>query len=218
MLHFVNEQIDTLLPFLTVCYPLSMTRHTLCYPFSMSVTLCQWPNRHFVTLSQCLLHFVNDQTDTLLPFLNVSYPLSMTLQTFCYPLSMSVTLAHFKDNNRDRVCLPVFCLSVCVPHKRFLGNRWSHHRQTWRGDYFGYENGSRVTYIDLDLEGHTDRNHENNNGLIISETVQAMPIMFAVKIYRLKVYMIIARPMTLTRLQVRLKLDKFITCNISDNI
>ena len=35
--------------------------------------------------------------------------------------------------------------------------------------------------------GHTDRNHENNNCSIISETIQAIPIKFAVKIVRLKV-------------------------------
>ena len=33
---------------------------------------------------------------------------------------------------------------------------------------------------------------------IISETIQAMPIKIAVKIVQLKVYMTIARPMTLT--------------------
>ena len=36
------------------------------------------------------------------------------------------------------------------------------------------------------IQGHTDRNHENNKCLIISETMQAMPIKFAVKIVRLK--------------------------------
>ena len=38
------------------------------------------------------------------------------------------------------------------------------------------------------IQGHTDLNHENNKGLIISETIQAMPIKFAVKIVRLLVY------------------------------
>ena len=32
------------------------------------------------------------------------------------------------------------------------------------------------------IQGHTDLNHEHNKCLIISETVQAMPIKFAVKI------------------------------------
>ena len=40
------------------------------------------------------------------------------------------------------------------------------------------------------IQGHTDRNHENNICLIISDNIQAMPIKFAVKIVRLKVYII----------------------------
>ena len=32
------------------------------------------------------------------------------------------------------------------------------------------------------IEGYTDLNHENNKCLIISESIQAMPIKFAVKI------------------------------------
>ena len=48
------------------------------------------------------------------------------------------------------------------------------------------------------IQGHTDLNHENDKCLIISETIQAMPIKFAVKIVRLKVYMTIANPMTFT--------------------
>ena len=48
------------------------------------------------------------------------------------------------------------------------------------------------------IQGHIDLNHENNKGLIISETIQAIPIRFAVKIVRLKVYMTIVSPMTLT--------------------
>ena len=47
-------------------------------------------------------------------------------------------------------------------------------------------------------QGHTDLNHENNKCLIISETIAAMPIKFAVKIVQLKVFMTIASPMTLT--------------------
>ena len=48
------------------------------------------------------------------------------------------------------------------------------------------------------ISGHTEFNCENKIVLIISETVQAMPIQFAVKIVRLKVYMTIASPITLT--------------------
>ena len=47
------------------------------------------------------------------------------------------------------------------------------------------------------IQGYTDRNHENNKGSIISETVQAVLITFAVKIVRLKVYMTVASPRTL---------------------
>ena len=36
------------------------------------------------------------------------------------------------------------------------------------------------------IQGQTDLNHKNNKSLIISVTMQAMPIMFAVKILRLK--------------------------------
>ena len=40
-----------------------------------------------------------------------------------------------------------------------------------------------VNHIDLTcIQGHTDLNHENNKCLILSETVQAMPVKFAVKI------------------------------------
>ena len=51
--------------------------------------------------------------------------------------------------------------------------------------------------------------------MIISETIQAMHITFAVEIVRLKVY-IWPLPMTLT--DMSLKLYYYLTCNISDNI
>ena len=51
------------------------------------------------------------------------------------------------------------------------------------------------------IQGHTDLNHENNNVLIISETIQAMPIMIVVKVVRLKFYVTIASPMTLAFIQ-----------------
>ena len=49
-------------------------------------------------------------------------------------------------------------------------------------------------------------------------SLQAMPIKFAVKIVRLRVCMTIASPMTITFIQGHkcLKLDCFLTCNISD--
>ena len=47
------------------------------------------------------------------------------------------------------------------------------------------------------IQGHADLNHENNKCLIISETIQAIPIKFAGKTVRLKAYINIASPMTL---------------------
>ena len=68
------------------------------------------------------------------------------------------------------------------------------------------------------IQGHTDLNHKSTTCLIISETVQAMPIKFAVKIVRLKVYMAIASPMTLKFIQGHKCVSNLSTCNISDNI
>ena len=62
-------------------------------------------------------------------------------------------------------------------------------------------------------QGHTDRNHENNKGLIISETVQAISIKFAVKIVRLKIYIIFSQSDNFalnSRSQLHLKLDRFV--------
>ena len=67
-------------------------------------------------------------------------------------------------------------------------------------------------------QGHTDLNHENNKCLIISETVQAMPITFAVKIVQLKVYVIFSQSNDLalhSRSQLHLKFDKCLTCTSS---
>ena len=58
----------------------------------------------------------------------------------------------------------------------------SHHRQTWRGDCLRHGHASRVSYFDIDLHSRSYRSYENNKGLIISETIQAVPITFAVKI------------------------------------
>ena len=55
------------------------------------------------------------------------------------------------------------------------------------------------------IQGHIALNHENNKCFIISETIsetiQAMPVKFAVKTVRIKVYLTIASPMTLTFIQ-----------------
>ena len=53
------------------------------------------------------------------------------------------------------------------------------------------------------IQGHPDLNHEDNKGLIISESIQAMPIKFAVKIVGLKVYMTNDSTMTLTFIEGR---------------
>ena len=50
-------------------------------------------------------------------------------------------------------------------------------------------------------QGHTDLDHENDQCLFISETIQAVPIKFDVKIVQLKVYMTIVNLMTLTFFQ-----------------
>ena len=42
------------------------------------------------------------------------------------------------------------------------------------------------------IQGQIDFNHDNRKCSIISETVQAMPVTFAVKIGRLKVYIIVS--------------------------
>ena len=70
--------------------------------------------------------------------------------------------------------------------------------------------------LTLTFQGHTDLNHENSKCFIISKTIQAMPFKLAVKIVRLKVYMIIASPMTLAFIQGHkcVKLDFFLTCNV----
>ena len=44
-----------------------------------------------------------------------------------------------------------------------------------------------ITLTGAFIQGHTDLNRKNNKCSIISETVQAMPINFAVKTVRLKV-------------------------------
>ena len=61
------------------------------------------------------------------------------------------------------------------------------------------------------IQGHTDLNHDNNKCLIISETVQAVPITFAVKIVQVKVYIVFSQSDDLalhSRSPLRLKLDK----------
>ena len=67
------------------------------------------------------------------------------------------------------------------------------------------------------IQGNTNINHGNHTCSIISETVLTIPITFAVKIVRLKSYLMLSQSddlALLSRLQVRLKLDKCLTCSI----
>ena len=109
-------------------------------------------------------------------------------------------IAHFKEENRDRVCL-CLCLSVRVSLS-------SDSSETVIMVNLGTVTASdtRMHHVLIMLtltfiQGHTDRNHENNKCLIISETVQSMLLKFAVNMVRLKVCMTVARPMTLTFIQ-----------------
>ena len=70
-----------------------------------------------------------------------------------------------------RVCV---CVSLTSD---FLETVESHDRQTWHVDYLRHEHAPRVNYINLDLHSsYTGLNDENNKCLIVSETIQAMPI------------------------------------------
>ena len=71
-----------------------------------------------------------------------------------------------------------------------------------------------LNYVDIDR--HTDLSHENNKCSIILETVQAMAITFAVKIVRLKVYIIFSQSDDLdlhsrSKLRLRLHIIYFFT-------
>ena len=60
------------------------------------------------------------------------------------------------------------------------------------------------------IQGHIDLNHENHTFWIISDTVQAIHIKFAVNIIRLKRYILFSQPDDLSlrsRSQVRFKHD-----------
>ena len=60
------------------------------------------------------------------------------------------------------------------------------------------------------VQGCTDLKHANNKCSIISETVETIPIMFAVKIVQLKVYIMLSQSDDLalhSRSQLRLKHD-----------
>ena len=83
-----------------------------------------------------------------------------------------------------RVCL---CVCVSIPHKRFLGNSVEV-IIVKLGMVTASDMRVHHVFIILTLtfiQGHTGLNHENNKCLIISETIEAMPITFAVKIVQL---------------------------------
>ena len=82
------------------------------------------------------------------------------------------------------MCVRV-CVCVCVS-LAFIGHYYCHHHQTWHGDC---QADMRMYYMLTILtltfiQGRTDLNHEHNKCSIISEIVQAMLIMFSVKIVR----------------------------------
>ena len=125
------------------------------------------------------------------------------------------------------VCVSVFlcvCVSVrlSVPCscKRFLGNYLGHHHQTWHGDYLRHEMNHVfiiLTLTFIQLQGRTNLNHENNKCSIISETVRGMPINFAVKVVRQKVYIILYQSDGLalhSRSPLCLKRDNYLNCTI----
>ena len=62
------------------------------------------------------------------------------------------------------------------------------------------------------IQGHTDLNHESNKCPIISETIQAIPNKFAVKIVRLKIYIIFSQSDDLAQGHNFIKLEKCLTC------
>ena len=96
------------------------------------------------------------------------------------------------------VCVCVFCVCVCVcvcvPRKRFF--------KTIVVKIVLFESSDVVIIVELGtvtasdmrmhhvliiltmtfIQGRKNRNHENNKYFIISETIQVMPITFAVKV------------------------------------
>ena len=93
---------------------------------------------------------------------------------------------------------------MSVPSKRFLGNYNSHYHQTWHGNGLRHVNASSVNYIDLDFHSRSYRHY--------SESIQVMPIKFAVKIVRLYVYFIFSQSDDIdlqSRSEMSIKVDIF---------
>ena len=100
---------------------------------------------------------------------------------------------------------------------------WIHQYGARFWQYINKHENARITCLIIltltIIQGHTyfNFNHENNKCSIISETVKAMLIKFAVKIVRLRVYIFFSQSDDLNlhwSSQLLLKLDKLFTCNI----
>ena len=81
------------------------------------------------------------------------------------------------------------CVYVAVPYKRFLGN---YDKIIKLGTVTASDMRMHLMLIILTLtfiQGHTELNHENSDLYYFRNCVHAMPIKFALKIVRLKVYM-----------------------------
>ena len=121
-----------------------------------------------------------------------------------------------------RACVSV-CLSVCL-------SVVSHISETRKAIAITFKtvtaSVTRMHHVFMTLtltfiQGHTDLNHDNTKCVIISDTVQAMPIKFAVKVGSpTKGLYDSCQPDQFdlhSRSQVRLKLYCFLICSISDN-
>ena len=103
------------------------------------------------------------------------------------------------DDAMSSVCV---CLSVCLSSASHISE--TNTVIAVKFDFVTVSVRECITYqfgfILTFTQGHTHLNNENNKFYcsIISGTIQEMPIRFAVKIVRLRVYMIVASPIALT--------------------
>ena len=116
-----------------------------------------------------------------------------------------------------RVCVCV-CVCVCLPCKRSSETIIIKLRTVSASDMSMHH---LLTILTLTfIQCRTDLNHENSKGLINSETIEEMPINFAVKIVQLKDYiwpLPVWWPWPFKATSVS-QTKLLITCNISDNI
>ena len=123
------------------------------------------------------------------------------------------------SDKAPRVCVFV---SVClflwlsVPSNRFLGSVWSHHNQTWRGDYLSMVMYHVLIMLTLTfIQSLTNLNHKNNKCYfrncsinphqICSEESPTKGVYNHVQFDDLALQ---------SRSQLRLNLDKCLTCTI----